>query len=42
MYFAGHVLIDRDSAVSAVKSLKKASRLQREGAFSPPPRLGEG
>jgi len=31
MYFARHVLIDRDSAVSAVKSLKKASRLMKEG-----------
>ena len=31
LYFAGHVLIDRDSAVSAVKSLKKASRLMKNG-----------
>lgn len=31
MYLAKHVLIDRDSAVSAVKSLKKASRLMKQG-----------
>lgn len=31
MHFAGHVLIDRDSAVSAVKSLKKAARIMKQG-----------
>ena len=31
MYFARHVLIDRASAVSAAKSLKKASRLMKQG-----------
>jgi len=31
MYVAGHVLIDRESTLSAVKSLKKASRLMKSG-----------